>query len=129
MRPERGNPAGRSGGPGSRWHAPRADATVKVGESLAELARQLGTASPDTLAVVFSRWPEVVGEAIAAHARPEKLDGEALVVSVDSPAWASHLRTLAPRVVSHLRGATGSDRPSRLVIRVKVPKKAPDLGI
>jgi predicted nucleic acid-binding Zn ribbon protein len=102
---------------------------VKVGESLAELARQLGTAPPDTLSAVFSRWSELVGETVAAHARPEKLDGEALVVSVDSPAWASHLRTLAPTVIGQLHGATGSSEVSRLVIRVKVPKKAPDLDI
>jgi predicted nucleic acid-binding Zn ribbon protein len=125
----RAGPAGPGGGPRSRWHSPRADATVKVADSLAELARQLGTAPPDTLSTVFSRWPELVGESLAAHARPEKLDGEALVVSVDSPAWASHLRTLAPRVVGQLNTAIGSSEVSRIVIRVKVPKKAPDLDI
>ena len=71
----------------------------------------------------------MVGEEVAAHARPEKLDGGALVVSIDSPAWASHLKTLVPTIIGQLRGATGSGEVSRLVIRVKVPKKAPDLDI
>jgi predicted nucleic acid-binding Zn ribbon protein len=122
-------PTGSTEGLRSRWRSPRADRTVKVGESLAELTRQLGTGPPDALSAIFSRWSEVVGEDVAAHARPERLDGEALVVSVDSPAWASHLRTLAPRVISQLNDATGSDQVSRLVVRVKVPKKAPDLDI
>ena len=60
---------------------------------------------------------------IAGKIRP------ALVVSVDSPAWASHLRTLAPKVMSQLRDATGSNGLSCLVVRVKVPKKGPDLDI
>lgn len=100
-----------------------------MAESLSELSRQLGTGPPDTLAAVFSRWPETVGEAVAGHTRPERIDGETLVVSVDSPAWASHLRTLAPKVISRLRDATGPDGPSRLVVRVKAPKKASDLDI
>lgn len=112
-----------------RWNSPRADRTLKVGESLAELTRQLGTAPPDTLSAIFSRWSEVVGEAVAAHARPERTDGDSLIVCVDSPAWASHLRTLAPRVISQLHDATGSDQVSRLVVRMKVAKKAPDLDI
>jgi predicted nucleic acid-binding Zn ribbon protein len=102
---------------------------VGVAESLAELSRQLGTAAPDALSAVFSRWAETVGEDVAAHTRPERIDGEALVVSVDSPAWASHLRTLAPRVISQLRDATGSDGVSRIVVRVKPAKKGPDLDI
>src|ERR1700722_1754113 len=119
-------PAGHGGGPRSRWHAPRADATGTVAQSLAELARQLGTASPDTLSAVFSRWSEVVGESVAAHSRPEKLDGEALLVSVDPPAWASHLRSLAPRVRDHRPTASGSRAVPRRFIRVKLPKKASD---
>ena len=124
-----GRPGRFGGGPPSVRRSPRAGRTVGIGESLAELSRQLGTGPPDTLSVVFSRWSETVGEAVAAHTRPERIDGEALVVSVDSPAWASHLQTLAPKVISQLRDATGSNGPSRLVVRVRAAKKAPDVGI
>lgn len=124
-----GRPGRFGGGPPSVRRSPRAGRTVGFGESLAELSRQLGTGTPDTLSVVFSRWSEAVGEAVAAHTRPERIDGEALVVSVDSPAWASHLQTLAPKVISQLRDATGSNGPSRLVVRVRAAKKAPDVGI
>jgi predicted nucleic acid-binding Zn ribbon protein len=120
---------GFAGEPRPRRRLARADRTVKVGESLAELSRQLGTGSPDTLSVVFSHFDEAVGETVAAHTRPERIDGDALVVSVDSPAWASHLRTLAPRVIGQLHDATRSAVVSRLVIRVKPPKKGPDLDI
>ena len=92
-----------------------------------ELARQLGTAAPDVLSAVFEGWEGTVGQELAAHARPERIEGEVLVVSVDSPALASHLRTIAPRVIERLREATGSDGLSRLVIRVRAPKKGLDV--
>jgi predicted nucleic acid-binding Zn ribbon protein len=43
---------------------------------------------------VFGRWAEAVGDAIAGHVRPIKLDGTRLVVEVDDPAWATQLRFL-----------------------------------
>jgi predicted nucleic acid-binding Zn ribbon protein len=43
---------------------------------------------------VFGRWAEAVGDAIAGHVRPIKLDGTMLVVEVDDPAWATQLRFL-----------------------------------
>jgi predicted nucleic acid-binding Zn ribbon protein len=43
---------------------------------------------------VFGRWAEAVGDAIAGHVRPIKLDGTTLVVEVDDPAWATQLRFL-----------------------------------
>ena len=67
-----------------------------------------------------------MGEAVAAHARPDRIDGDALVVSVDSPAWSSHLRNLAPEVLGKLSDGAGEGAPSRLVIRVRAMGRAPD---
>jgi predicted nucleic acid-binding Zn ribbon protein len=115
--------AGGSGGPPAGGlrpsHPGRAGRTVGLSESLAQLSRRIGTAPPDTLAQVFARWAETVGETIAAHARPERIDGHALVVTVDSPAWASHLRTLATELLSKLSEAAGEGAPTTLVIRVR----------
>ncbi len=36
------------------------------------------------------RWPEVVGQAVAAHCRPVRLEDDGtLVVNADSAAWAT----------------------------------------
>jgi predicted nucleic acid-binding Zn ribbon protein len=43
---------------------------------------------------VFGKWSEAVGEAVAAHVKPVKLDGTKLIVEVDDPAWATQLRFL-----------------------------------
>ena len=44
---------------------------------------------------VFGRWPEIVGQDLAAHTRPDSFaDGE-LAVIADSTAWATQVRLLA----------------------------------
>ncbi|MEY2581966.1 MAG: hypothetical protein QOE09_1815 [Ilumatobacteraceae bacterium] len=61
-------------------------ATGSADETPMQTARQMGD--------VFGRWAEAVGDAIAGHVRPIKLDGTTLVVEVDDPAWATQLRFL-----------------------------------
>lgn len=106
----------------------RAGRTVEMSESLAQLSAQIGTAPPDTLARVFSRWAEAVGETVAAHVRPERVDGNALVVAVDSPAWASHLRTHAPEFLHKLSDVAGAPAFSSLVIRVRSARRGSEPG-
>jgi predicted nucleic acid-binding Zn ribbon protein len=66
----------------------------------AQSARQLGS--------VFGRWTEAVGEAVAAHVTPIKLDGARLVVEVDDPAWATQLRFLETELKARIHAVTGS---------------------
>lgn len=57
---------------------------------------------------VFSDWEAVVGESLARHARPLRLDGAVLVVAVDHPAWATQVRALAPAILQRLADAAGA---------------------
>lgn len=63
--------------------------------------------SAATLGTVFSRWEEVVGDAVARHARPLRLEAGVLVVAVDQPPWATQVRTLAPRILAQVAELTG----------------------
>jgi predicted nucleic acid-binding Zn ribbon protein len=80
---------------------------LPIGESLNSVIRSLrnesataGSADQTSgqtamqMGGVFGRWVEAVGDAIAAHVKPIKLDGTKLVVEVDDPAWATQLRFL-----------------------------------
>ena len=107
----------------------RAGRTVGLGESLAEVTAKLGIAKPSSLASVFDRWAEAVGEIVNAHVRPEKMDGDALVVSADSPVWASHVQTIAPELIERFRQILGPDAPSRVVVRVRPFRQASDQGL
>ncbi len=60
------------------------------------------------LGSIFGRWDEIVGEAVAAHVQPVKLDGTRLVVDVDDPAWATQLKFLESSLRDRLGEATGA---------------------
>ncbi len=67
---------------------------------------------------VFSRWEEVVGPAVARHARPQRLEAGVLVVAVDQPAWATQVRTLGGRILGQIAELTG-ERLERLDVVVR----------
>jgi predicted nucleic acid-binding Zn ribbon protein len=100
----------------------RAGRLVAVAESLRELSDSLGTAPPRTLSWVFEHWPEVAGDTISRHAKPDRIEDRTLFVSADSPAWASRLKTVAPRVLEQIASVAGERAPLRLSVRVRVPK-------
>ncbi len=74
--------------------------------------------SASTLGTVFSRWEQLVGPAVARHARPLRLEGGTLVVAVDQPPWATQMRALAPGVLALLTHETG-ERLDRLEVVVR----------
>jgi predicted nucleic acid-binding Zn ribbon protein len=93
----------------------------RVSESLEALSERLGTGAADTLRVVFGRWEQVVGPAMAAHVRPLRLHDGVLVVAVDHPAWATEVRQLAPQILGRLGEVCAADQaPHRLEVRVRV---------
>ena len=73
------------------------DAGAKTGD---QTAKQMGG--------VFGRWAEAVGDAVAAHVTPLKLDGSKLVVEVDDPAWATQLRFLETALKQRLLEVAGA---------------------
>lgn len=104
---------------------------VKLGDSLHEVVRSLrpdggpgsvttvGTsnASASALGGVFGRWDEAVGDALAAHVQPVKLDGVTLVVQVDDPAWATQLKFLESTLKQRLAEVAGATI-ERIEVRV-----------
>ncbi len=56
---------------------------------------------------LFTRWPELVGEEVAAHCTPESFADGRLVVRTDSTAWATQLKLLAATVVRRLNEDLG----------------------
>jgi predicted nucleic acid-binding Zn ribbon protein len=57
---------------------------------------------------VFGRWGEIVGEQVAVHVQPIRLDGGRLVVEVSDPAWATQMRLLTDRVRQRIHDVTGT---------------------
>lgn len=90
---------------------------MPIGDSLNSVIRSLRNDSSDTassgqtasqLGGVFGRWAEAVGDAVAAHVKPIKLDGTKLIVEVDDPAWATQLRFLETALKQRLLEVAGA---------------------
>lgn len=66
---------------------------------------------------VFGRWDDAVGETVAAHVRPVRLDEGALTVEADDPAWATQVKFLTDTIRTRLFEVAGV-RIERIEVRV-----------
>lgn len=87
--------------------------------SLEALSRRLGLEGAHGVGKLFSGWSEIVGEAMAEHVQPVRIDRSALVVTVDHPAWATQVRRLGDTLLDRAADFAGVERPDRLDIRVQ----------
>jgi predicted nucleic acid-binding Zn ribbon protein len=93
-------------------------APVRLGDTIDRVLGRLGSPPRAGVEVVFDRWSEVVGEAMAARTRPASIDGETLVVSCDDPALTTHVRFLEPQLVGRLAELAGERHITRVEVRV-----------
>jgi predicted nucleic acid-binding Zn ribbon protein len=93
-----------------------------VGAGLDRVVKGLGGPSAETVRGVFGRWGEIVGDHVAAHARPLGIRAGVLQVAVDDPAWAPELRFLEARILERLEGVLGTGEVDRIEVRVRPPK-------
>jgi len=91
----------------------------RVGDDLDAVLRRAGGSGGVAATLVFGRWEEAVGAAVAAHARPLRLDGTTLVVGVDAPAYATQLRLLTAQLLSRLRDLAGPGVVESVDVRVR----------
>ena len=56
---------------------------------------------------VFGRWGDAVGENVAAHVRPVRLDQGVLTVEADEPAWATQVKFLSSTIITRLADVAG----------------------
>ena len=92
----------------------------RVGESMPRLLSRLGSApTPAVLEAVFTRWDELVGAELGGHVRPLRVDGRALVVAVEHPAWATRARMESGQILArlHTLGETSIERLEVVVER------------
>ena len=86
--------------------------------ALDALLDRLGAESSTAITGVFGEWPNIVGEQVAQHVTPIKLERGRLIVEVDDPSWATQMRFLEPQLVEKLNAATTSTITA-IEVRVK----------
>ncbi|QCW49205.1 DUF721 domain-containing protein [Nocardioides dongxiaopingii] len=87
-------------------HPDERDPQLLEGE-IARLVGRGGWELPLRMRGVFARWPDLVGDDVAAHCTPESFNDGVLVVRTDSTAWATQLKLLTPTVLARLNADLG----------------------
>jgi predicted nucleic acid-binding Zn ribbon protein len=106
----------------SRWRplpSEDDDDPKPVSASLDRLASKLGAPKVAALGVVFSHWNDVVGDVVAAHAKPLSLQDGRLVVGVDEPGWATQLNYLTADLLRRLEELAGPGAVTAVEVRVR----------
>ena len=96
---------------------------VSMRASLDRIVRHLGGPSAEVTTGIFGRWPELVGDAVAAQSRPVAMKGTTLVVAVSDPAWATQLRFLEHDLIERLQVELGQDAIDTIEVCVR-PEQA-----
>jgi len=91
----------------------------QIDGSLEALSKRLGMEGALGVGRLFAGWTEIVGEAMAEHVQPVRIDRSALVVTVDHPAWATQVRRLGDTLLDRASAYAGVERPDRLDVRVQ----------
>ena len=102
---------------GARQNVPGGTIRSRCGAALGGLLRDQGWQAQAAVGSVFGRWPEIVGAEMAAHTKPDRLDGDELVVIADSTAWATQVRWLAKDLIRTLNAELGSGTVAAVKIR------------
>jgi predicted nucleic acid-binding Zn ribbon protein len=80
---------------------------VSVSQAMGDLIRELGIGKTLSEYGVITRWSEVVGERIAAVARPERFERGVLFVSVSSAPWRAELTLRRQEIIDKINAAAG----------------------
>jgi predicted nucleic acid-binding Zn ribbon protein len=93
-----------------------------LGDALRAVGQELGLPDPGLADSLSDRWPEVVGAAVAEHARPRSLRDGTLTIAVDAPPWATQLRYLEHEIRARLAEISGQDVVQTVRIVVDPPR-------
>lgn len=87
-----------------------------LGEALEDVITERGWTKQVSVHLLLGRWPELVGEVVAEHSRPESYEGGQVLIRCDSTAWATQLRLMAPQLLARLNASLGDGTIRRLNI-------------
>lgn len=90
---------------------------IPISQSLDGVVRSLRGPSRQAVGGLFGKWRDAVGEQVAEHVRPLKLDGRVLLVEVDDPAWATQVKFLSTMIIERLLDVAGVEI-ERIEVRV-----------
>jgi hypothetical protein len=94
------------------------DHTHELSDVLGTLHRRLGLARPDVLATLEQHWVALLGPELAEQCRVESVRHDRLVLVVDDPAVAEHLRWSSKELLGAANSICGGTTFSELAVKV-----------
>ncbi|MGC3974067.1 MAG: DUF721 domain-containing protein [Nitrospira sp.] len=88
------------------------------GTILAGVAHRLGLESKLFEARLRRHWPEIVGEPIATHTRPDQIRFKKLHVYVHNSVWLQQLTFLKPVLLEKVNGMAGETLVTEIILRI-----------
>lgn len=88
------------------------------GSILAGLAHRLGLESKLFEARLRRLWPDIVGEPIATHTRPDQIRFKKLTIFVHNSVWLQQLTFLKPVLLQKVNAMAGEPLVSEIVLRI-----------
>jgi predicted nucleic acid-binding Zn ribbon protein len=104
----------------------RASEPVSLGDAVAAVGKELGMPPPDELAALAAAGPEVVGAAIATHAKVRSVRDGVCTVEVDDAGWATQIRYAEQQVVERAARCCGAGVVRSVRVVVAAPGRAPN---
>lgn len=80
---------------------------LRMRDLLQAAGARLGLEGALETGLLWTRWPEIVGDATAAHAEPTSLKAGVLRVRTDSPSWATEVGYLRDEIKLRANRAVG----------------------
>jgi hypothetical protein len=88
------------------------------GSILAGLAHRLGLESKLFEARLRRQWPDIVGEPIATHTRPDQIRFKKLTIFVHNSVWLQQLTFLKPVLLQKVNMMAGEPLVTEIVLRI-----------
>lgn len=80
---------------------------LRMRDLLQAAGARLGLEGAVETGLLWTRWPEIVGDATAAHAEPTSLKAGVLRVRTDSPTWATEVGYLRDEIKARANRVIG----------------------
>ena len=90
---------------------------VPITSSLDGIMKSLRGTDRIQIGGVFGKWSDAVGDNVAAHVRPVRLDHGVLTVEADNSAWATQVKFLSGTISTRL-AEVANVQVSRIDVRV-----------
>ncbi|MEX0650786.1 MAG: DUF721 domain-containing protein [Actinomycetota bacterium] len=98
---------------------PRSDEAASLGDIVDGLMREQVFSRGMPVAQLASRWPEIVGERLAAETAPAALDDGILTVEVSTGPWGAQAKFLHEEIKRKADEALGGGRVEKVRIIVR----------